>query len=183
MPRLFGDRIMLREYQKEDLPYIRQWCNDGEITEHLSDRFLYPQTVNASEAFLNGVLEGKSDFKGFVIASKDSAEYIGQIDLFQLDWKNRSAELGIVIGRKDLLGAGYGSEAIRLLLDFAFDSMNLNRVYLELHEANRRGRKCYEKCGFKEEGRLKEKLYKNGRYIDMIIMSVLKREHEANRQP
>lgn len=182
MPRLTGDRIMLREYQKEDLVFIRKWCNDPEIVENLSDVFLYPHTVNASEGFLNAMIEGRDNMKGFVIAHKESEEYIGQIDLFDLDWKNRSAELGIVIGRKEMLGKGYGAEAIKLLQHFAFQHMNLNRVQLQVYDFNKRAYKCYLKCGFREEGRLREKIYKNGRYADTICMSVLKREYGVNRQ-
>lgn len=178
MARLFGERIMLREYSKQDLPFIRQWCNDPEIVDNLSDIFVYPHTEYSTEQFLNSVLEGKTEQKGFVIAHKDTAEYIGQIDLFKLDWKNRSAELGIVVGIKKYLGNGYGSEAIKVLQHFAFNRLNLNRLQLEVHDFNERAYKCYLKCGFKEEGRLREKTYMNGRYSDTICMSILKREYE-----
>lgn len=178
MSRLFGDRIILREYCKEDLKFMRRWCNDPEITDNLSDIFLFPHTVNGTEQYLNSILEGKTDQKGFVIAHKDTEEYIGQIDLFRLDWKNRSAELGIVIGIKEYLGKGYGTEAIKTLQDFVFNRLNLNRLQLEVHDFNERAYRCYLKCGFKEEGRLREKNFINGRYSDTITMSILKREYE-----
>ncbi|MFD0618168.1 GNAT family N-acetyltransferase [Paenibacillus sp. GCM10027629] len=177
MPRLIGDRILLREYRQEDIHCIRQWCNDPEIVDNLSDIFLYPHTMNASEQYLNSILEGKTDQKGFVIALKDTEDYIGQIDLFRIDWKNRSCELGIVIGMKDYLGRGFGAEAIRLVQDFVFHRMNLNRIQLELHDFNERAYKCYVKCGFKEEGRLREKCFVNGRYVDAINMSILRKEY------
>lgn len=178
MPKLIGKRIVLREYRKEDLSYMRQWCNDPEIVDNLSDAFLYPHTVNSTEQYLDSILEGTTEQKGFVIALKNTEEYIGQIDLFKIDWKNRSTELGIVIGMKEHLGKGYGTEAIKVLQDFVFNSLNLNRLQLEVYDYNERAYKCYMKCGFKEEGRLRERYFKKGRYSDTIYMSILKREYE-----
>jgi len=178
MPHLIGDRIALREYRISDLDSISQWVNDPEITNTLSDVFLYPHSRNESETYLNVIMEGKSSTKSFVIAEKDSLEYIGQIDLFNLDWKNRFAVMAIVIGKKEYLGKGYGSEAIRVLQKFAFEELNLNRIELDVYDYNARAYKCYLKCGYKEEGRMRQKLFKNGRYRDVIRMAILKEEFE-----
>jgi len=138
MPYLTGDRIMLREYRMTDLPHIREWVNDPEITDNLSDIFLYPQTVENTEQFVNSMIQGSPNHKGFVIADKVTQDYIGQIDLVDIDWKNRTASLGIVIGKKPYLGQGYGSEAIRLLQELAFHSLNLHRLELMVYEFNER---------------------------------------------
>lgn len=66
LARIIGERIILREYQKEDLPYIRTWVNDPEITDYLSNVFLYPHTVDGTEKFLNAMLEGNTDMKGWI---------------------------------------------------------------------------------------------------------------------
>ncbi|MEF2965319.1 GNAT family protein [Paenibacillus sp. M1] len=179
MPHLIGERITLREYRMEDLPHIRSWVNDEEITDTLSDIFLFPQTHHNTESFLRSMVEGTSASKGFVIAEKDTLDYIGQIDLHKLDWKNRSAVMGIVIGRKDMLGQGYGREAIKLLLGFVFDTLNLNRLELEVLGNNERGRRCYLSCGFKEEGTIRQKIFKRGKYIDVQLMSILAEEYRA----
>lgn len=178
MPHIVGDRIVLREYRDSDIDYIRQWVNDPEITNTLSDNFLYPHTKYETESFFRTVVEGKSRNKSFIIAAKDSLEYIGQIDLYRMDWRNRFALLAIVIGRKEYLGKGYGSEAIQLLQKFAFEELNLNRIELEVYEYNERAYKCYLKCGFIEEGRYRKKMYKQGKYWDSICMSILKSEYE-----
>lgn len=170
---------MLREYQMNDLQYMRAWVNDPEITNYLSDAFLYPHTEHQTESYLKLMVEGK-DSKGFIIADKNSSEYIGQIDLHELDWKNRNALMGIVIGRKNLLNKGYGSEAIMLLQDFVFHTLNLHRLELEVIAYNERAYRCYLRCGFKEEGRLRERIYRAGKYWDIIVMSVLKSEYIAN---
>ena len=181
MPHIAGERIVLREYQLTDLSYMRQWVNSPEITNGLSDIFLFPHTYYSTESFLKMMIEGSTEIKGFIIADKDSKEYIGQIDLHKIDWKNRNAVLGIVIGREEYLGKGFGSEAIRMLQDFVFQSLNLNRLELEVYEYNERAYRCYLKCGFKEEGRLRKKLYRNGGYWDIICMGILRSEYESYR--
>lgn len=176
MARLFGTRIMLREYRKDDLPWIRQWVNNPDIVSTLSDIFLYPHALESTEAFLNAVMDGTSDSRGFVIADLATEAYIGQLNLDSIDWKNRVGRIGIVIGDPEHLGLGYGTEAMRLLIRFAFREMNLNRLELDVYDFNDRAYRCYLNCGFKEEGRLRERQYKNGRYVDVIQMGLLKSE-------
>lgn len=182
MPRLYGERVMLREYKKEDLQYMRMWVNDPEVTSNLSDIFLYPHTLNATEYFLNSKLEGKSEEKGFVIAHKETEEYIGQIGLMNIDWRNRVTALGIVIGSESDRGKGYGTEAIRVLQEFVFNNLNLNKLELQLRDYNLRGYSCYLKCGFKEEGRKRQDNYIDGRYTDTIFMGILKSEYEELKE-
>jgi|GEM_PF-365037 len=177
MAHLIGDRIVLREYRASDLDKMRQWVNDPEITNNLSDLFLYPHSVNETESFLTMIMEGKSNIKSFVIADNSSLDYIGQIDLLNIDWKNRCASMAIVIGTKDKLSKGYGSEAISLLQKFAFEELNLNRIELDVYDYNVRAYKCYLKCGFKKEGRMRQKLFRNGQYRDVIKMAILKEDY------
>ncbi|MWC29337.1 GNAT family N-acetyltransferase [Paenibacillus sp. MMS18-CY102] len=181
MPNLIGNRIVLREYRKEDLLYMRQWVNDPDIVDMLSDVFLFPQTMNKTEQFLNAMLEGSADARGFVISLRETLEYIGQIDLHRIDWKNRSAELGIVIGNKLLQGLGYGTEAMLLLQQFAFERLQLNRLELEVLAYNEPAINCYMKCGFQEEGRKRQRHYYKGEYHDVIVMSVLRSEYVPKR--
>ncbi|WP_410769357.1 GNAT family N-acetyltransferase [Fontibacillus sp. BL9] len=177
MPHITGKRITLREYRMEDLPHIRSWVNDEEIVGTLSEIFMFPQTHHNTESFLKSMVEGNTDTQGFIIAEKDTLDYIGQIDLHRLNWKNRSAILGIVIGRKEMLGQGYGQEAIGLLQRFAFETLNLNRLELEVYGFNERAYRCYLSCGFKEEGRARQKIFKQGKYHDVILMSILAEEY------
>ncbi|WP_123040131.1 GNAT family N-acetyltransferase [Cohnella candidum] len=181
MGHLHGERITLREYRYEDLSYMREWVNDHEVTGTLYDNFLYPQTDTETESFLNAMVDGKTDRKGFIISLRDTLEYIGQIDLNAIDWRNRAASLGIVIGRKEYHGQGYGREAIGLLQQFVFDTLNLNRLHLDVYEFNQRAFRCYLSCGFVEEGRLRKRLFRDGRYWDVIQMSILKDEWEQQK--
>ncbi|MCM1991886.1 GNAT family N-acetyltransferase [Oceanirhabdus seepicola] len=179
MPHYYGDRIVLREYRQEDFECIRGWVNDPEITANLSDIFIFPHTASNTEAYMNFINSKKGLEKtNFIIANKDTQEYIGQIDLIEVDWRSRFAVLGIVIGTKGNRGKGYGSEAIKVMQHIVFNVLNLNRLELEVHDYNKRAIRCYEKCGFKEEGRLKEKFFHNGEYTDYLIMSILKSDYD-----
>lgn len=178
MPHIPGERIVLREYRREDLPHMRAWTNDAEITEQLSDIFLFAHTLEMTESFLSSMLQGTGEMKGFVIADAATLDYIGQIDLHHLDWKNRSATVGMVIGRKELLGQGYGREAMRLMQRFVFHSLNMHRLELTVYEYNERAMRSYAACGFVEEGRLRGKQFRRGRYWDVVCMSMLQDEYE-----
>lgn len=179
MPRLYGERIMLREYMQEDLEHMRKWVNDPDVVDNLSDIFLFPHTLNTTEDFLNLVLNARSrDTCHFVIANKETEAYLGQIDLIQIDWKNRSAEIGIVLGDEKNRGKGYGSESIKLLQYFVFNRLNMNRLEIKVRDFNARAYRCYKKCGFKEEGRLRQHFFINGKYADTLLLSLLKPEYE-----
>ncbi len=180
MPIISGSRIVLREYRKEDLEYMRKWVNDPAVVDNLSDIFLFPHTLTGTENFLNSKLEGKGN-QGFVIADKETQSYIGQIDLINIDWKNRVAKMGIVIGDPQNQGQGYGTEAIGLLQTFVFERLNLNRLELDVHDYNQNAYHCYLRCGFVEEGRIRQNFFSNGRYTDTIIMGILKSEYEQRK--
>lgn len=181
MAYLYGERIMLREYRPEDLVPIRRWVNDPEIVGYLSDIFLYPHTLESTEDYLRAMMDPKSDTRGFVIADAATELYIGQINLDAIDWKNRVGRIGILLGSAEWFGRGIGTEAMRLLVAFAFLEMNLHRLELEVYDFNERALRSYRSCGFREEGRLRQRQYKNGRYVDVIQMGLLRSEWEALR--
>lgn len=178
MGRCIGEKIILREFRAEDISGMRQWITDDAITGNLSGIFLKPHTWEQTEQYLNGLLSGDAGGVNFVIAEKASMKYLGQCNLLMIDHTARKAELAIVIGREHH-GQGYGKEAIRLLLGFAFAQLNLHRVYLKVYADNHRAVALYARCGFVEEGRLREDSYRNGRYTDVIEMGILRSEFEA----
>lgn len=180
MPRLFGERIMLREYKREDLQDMRKWVNDPEVVDNLSDIFLLPHSLDTTEEFLDSVLKGtRQNAYSFVIAEKNTETYIGQIDLLYINWKNRFAEIGIVIGDEVNRGKGIGTEALMVLQEFVFNRLNMNRLEIKVHSYNTRAHRCYLKSGFKEEGRLRQVFYIHGKYFDTIVLSMLKSEFES----
>jgi RimJ/RimL family protein N-acetyltransferase len=104
---------------------------------------------------------------------------LGNVGLHDIDWKNSSATFGIFLGEKQFWGQGYGTEATRLMLRFAFHTLNLHRVELEVFEFNPRAIRAYEKAGFRLEGTRRESFFQDGRYWNAHRMGVLREELEA----
>ena len=175
MGRMIGNKVVLREFRQEDISGIRAWATDPEVTRYLSARFMTPQTWEQSENYLRSVLNGDAGGVNLVIAEKGSLKYLGQCNLILIDHQARKATLAIVMP-KEHQSHGYGHEAIELLLGFAFDEMNLNKVELHVIEDNLRAIALYERCGFQPEGRLRQDVFQNGRYKDIICMSILRDE-------
>ena len=112
----------------------------------------------------------------FFIVTLNEDKLIGTVGLENYDSINRTATLGIFIGDKDYRSTGYGTEAIRLVLDYGFNYLNLNNIKLDLMSFNERALKCYKKCGFKEYGRRRNCKFINGKYYDSIEMDILAEE-------
>ncbi len=178
MDKLTGRRIVLREFRQEDISGIRSWVNDAETTRFMGSAFMKPQPWEQTESYLSNILNGSAGGVNLVIADREKKRYLGQCALSMIDQTARHAELSVVLA-PDSAGLGYGAEAIELLLGFAFREMNLNRVFLRVYAANERAIRCYEKCGFRVEGRLREHAFRDGRYEDVLEMGILRREFEA----
>ena len=118
----------------------------------------------------------QNDKNVFAIIDLQTDEMIGTAGLHNIDHINRTATLGIFIGNKNYWSKGYGTEAVKLILDFGFNYLNLNNIHLDLMEFNVRALKCYEKCGFKEIGRRRKCKFINGKYYDSISMDILSEE-------
>ncbi len=172
-----GEKVRLRAIERGDIPVFVRWFNDPEVLQYLS---LYmPMSAAEEERWFERQLDAQ-DRKVLAIETAEGV-HIGNIGLHDIDWKNRQAELGIAIGEKAYWGLGYGSDAIRTLLRFAFAEMNLHRIYLRVFDDNKRAIHCYEKCSFKLEGRLRECVYKDGQYHDQLLMSILQDEFRADQ--
>jgi RimJ/RimL family protein N-acetyltransferase len=113
--------------------------------------------------------------------TREADRLIGCLGLHEMDLRNRHAVFGISVGDKSYWGKGHGSEATRLILDHAFLTLNLNRVWLQVFEYNPRGIRCYEKIGFRHEGRLRQHVYRDGRYWDTLVMGILCSDWDAAR--
>ncbi len=179
MPRFYSKRIMFREYRREDAGEMYQWVNNPEITATLNDSlFFYPQGIEYVDNFINDHIMHRSC--SFVIADLKDESYIGQIDLFNMDYRNGFAELGIVLSHKILFDQGIGEEAVRLMLDIAFKKMNLHRIELNVYDFNQRAIACYKKCGFLQEGIQRKRHFKNGHYVDIVNMAILREDYKSN---
>ncbi|MFN2131694.1 MAG: GNAT family N-acetyltransferase [Anaerolineae bacterium] len=171
---IYGTITRLRRIERDDIPTFVRWFADPEVREFLL--LNRPISIAEEEQWFVQQLQSQNA-ELFAIETNDGI-HIGNIGLHDINWLHRSAEMGIVIGHKQYWGKGYGSDAIRTLLRFAFDEMNLHRVQLTVYEDNARAIRAYEKCGFRHEGRLRDAVYRKGRYYDMLLMSVLSGERQ-----
>jgi RimJ/RimL family protein N-acetyltransferase len=169
-----GTRVRLRRIERSDIPIFVRWFNDPEIRSFLS--MYLPMSQAAEEQWFEKQLE--SDRIIFGIETLDG-KLIGNLGFERIEWKNRWAEIGVVIGEREYWSQGYGTDAITTLLRFVFTEMNLHRVRLSVYDYNQRARRCYEKCGFVLEGRMRQAHYHDGHYHDELIMGVLRDEFLA----
>ncbi|HQJ50718.1 MAG TPA: GNAT family protein [Anaerolineae bacterium] len=167
-----GTRIRLRRIERSDIPTFVRWFNDPEVRHGL---LMYlPMSLASEEQWFEQQLA--SDRLIFGIETL-AGQLIGNLGIEQVDWKNRNAEIGIVIGEKEYWNQGYGTEAIITVLRFMFTEMNLHRVMLRVFDFNHRAQRCYEKCGFRLEGRLRQSFYHQGQYCDELVMGLLRDDY------
>lgn len=171
MPHLTDGIVTLREYRKEDGEPMLRWYADERVTSSLSDIFLRNHTADSRDGFLSMVMNNQSNDLWFIISRADSLEYLGQVDITAIDWVNRCGTLGIVIGSPDNFNKGYGTRALKLIVDYAFRRAGLHKVNLSVYDFNPGGMRAYEKAGFVQEGRLKDQIWRNGRWHDVILMA------------
>ena len=174
--KLIGDRIYLSPRSTEDAEIFTEWLNDFETTDYVGRSGILT-SLESERKYLE---ENNSPEATFVIVTLDEDKMIGTVSLENIDWLNRTATLGIFIGDKNYRSKGYGTEAIKLILEYGFKYMNLYNIKLDLMEFNSRALKCYEKCGFKEYGRRRKCKFVNGKYYDSIAMDILADEFEGD---
>ena len=171
-----GKRIYLRPLEIEDVPFLQALVNNEEIHPFLG--VYWPLNGVAERAWLEGLYANREKFP-FGIALQEGDRLIGSCELRLGPAAHRTADLGIGIGESGFQGKGYGSEAIGLLLEYGFGTLNLNRIELKVYGNNARGIRCYEKCGFRREGVLRESRWWGGRWWDTLQYAVLAHEWQS----
>lgn len=171
-----GKRVRLRAIDKSDLPNFVRWLNDPEVIENL---YLYvPMSMGQEEIWYGKVLQSPVEEQPLTIEIKLNEDWIpiGTLAFVSINWHDHSSEIGIAIGEKSYWNKGYGTEALQLLLNYGFQTVGLNRIWLRVYESNERGIHAYLKAGFVHEGIMRQARWKNGKFINMNIMSVLRDE-------
>jgi RimJ/RimL family protein N-acetyltransferase len=158
------------------------WQRDSEYWRLLASDPSRPNSVKATQDWLEKELfKDPPDFHMFTIRRLDDDRLIGEIGLDGIDLPHGDTFIGIGLGERDSWGRGYGSDAMRIILRFAFTELNLRRVSLDVFEYNPRAIASYRKVGFVEEGRLRRFLHRDGRRWDLIFMGLLREEWEIHR--
>jgi RimJ/RimL family protein N-acetyltransferase len=173
---IHGERITLRPIDPdEDLERCFGWVNDLEVTHFLG--FEGPMTRHTEHEVLARERDPERDIM-LAILTEDGT-HIGNCGLHRINRPSRKAELGIMIGDKRYWAQGYGTDVVKTLCAFGFVRMNLQRIELGVFSHNPRAQRCYEKCGFRVEGRFRRSIYKAGEYRDEIRMAILREEFAA----
>lgn len=176
-----GKRLYLRSLEEADVARVTVWMNDVETTRYLlTGRF--PLTHGEESTWLS-THSGKQSNVLLGICRNEDDQHIGNCGLHEINWVDRHCLLGIVIGDSRERGRGYASEVVGMLLEYAFVDLNLERVELSYMAGNDRAEKVYRKAGFFEEGRLRGKRYRDGKYIDEVVMSILRAEWQSPPRP
>ncbi|MCG7217501.1 GNAT family N-acetyltransferase [Paenibacillus mucilaginosus] len=176
---MIGDRIRFRRIMEEDWELRYRWGTDPDISATLQSGLGIPLSAAKAREQILSFLADPGSRADFVVLDKETEEPIGFVHLTGIDPWARRAELGILIGRKEYHGQGYGTEITRLIVRFGFERLNLHKVYLTVNADNPAGIRCYEKAGFRRDGVLRDEIYKNGVYLDRILMSILKHEFHS----
>ena len=173
---ILGKRVRLRGIEREDIPRFVEWLNDPEVLHGL---MLASPLSNAEEQgwFDNMLTHPLEEHPlGIEVQTPGGWMLIGNLGLMHIEWKSRNAEVGIFIGDKRYWNQGYGRDAMVLMLRHAFNNLGLHRVYLRVYETNPRAVHSYEKAGYVHEGRMRQAQFKDGKFIDVLLMSALSTE-------
>jgi RimJ/RimL family protein N-acetyltransferase len=168
-------KLFLRPLKPSDIQYTLKWHNNSVLYQSLIGAFNYV-SIEAEEIWLKQRMKYDRNNHSLIICLFPNEEPIGIINLREIDWTSRYANLGIFIGEPDLHGKGYGTLAVNEMLKFAFSELGLNRVELKVLADNKAAICAYQKCGFKVEGTLRKRVFKAGIFKDAFIMSVLQDE-------
>lgn len=166
----------LRPLQSSDAWLLHRWFNDQRVLEDLgAERIDFCVSMDSEHKIVERIISD-SDKRFFIIHDLVGGKDIGEIGLDKIDRRNANAELQVIIGEVEYWGKGYGQDAVRTLLAYAFNQLNLHRIYLRVVEYNSRGVECYKACGFRVDGRFRQDHFHKGAYRDALHMSILREE-------
>jgi diamine N-acetyltransferase len=170
-----GDKVALGPRRREHIPDYLRWMNDFEVTRSIGHG-MAPLTLEAEEEWYERTSKNTGSDVLFTIYERATNRAIGNAGLHQVDPKNRTAIFGIMIGEKDCWGKGYGTEATRLVLDYAFTALSLHSIRLHVYSYNERGIRAYQRAGFKLVGRIRQARRLGDQVHDDVVMDCIATE-------
>jgi len=172
-----GEKVFLTGMTEPDLEALGRWWDDPRVTAHL-EMGSRPTRAKELNAFWKTASEA-DDAVVFAIREVETERLVGTCGLYLISWQARRAQFNILIGESDVWDRGYGGEAARLTLAYAFRTLNLNSVNLGVNADNARAMRSYEKVGFTKEGVRRQFIYRDGAFHDMAVYTILRTEFEA----
>ena len=174
-----GERIYLREVRLSDVNEdYYHWMNDPQVNGYLETRYI-PQSVENIKGYVEK-MDGNPDEIFLAICLKEDGQHIGNIKLGPINWIHRFADISLLIGEKSYWGQGIATEAIRILTDFAFNVLNLNKLKAGCYETNIGSAKAFTRGGFSQEGNLRNQWIVNGEYQDELVFGLCRGDWRKN---
>jgi RimJ/RimL family protein N-acetyltransferase len=180
---LMGKSVRLRPLRADDRATSVRWRNDPEIRDYVLG-YRFPVTEELEAEWIDGVLKDQTRAR-LVLAIEDKADdaLAGFVYLYGIDWFARNAEFGILIGDHSKQGRGLAQEALALMADYAFEALNLHRLYLRVAVFNKRALRLFRDFGFVQEGIQRQQAFLRGGYHDVVLFGLLREEYHAVRPP
>lgn len=169
-----GKNVVLRAISMKDANLLMELINDAE-TEKMLGGSSFPVSLEGQEKWI-AAQTGRTDVLRCIVALKENEEGIGTVILSDIDTKNGVAQVHIKMDKQRGRGKGYGSDALNTIVNYAFGEMRLNCIYADVLEYNTVSQKLFEKCGFLRDGVLRSRVFKGGRYINVVSYSRLKED-------
>ena len=168
-------KILLCGIEKENIDKLMEWRNRPELRKYF--REYRELTKSMQEDWYERIMKDKGQVNFEIHENvSENKRLIGHCGLYYIDFIIRSAEFGIYIGEDDYRGGGFGSDALRTLVKYGFDTLNLNKIWCEVYD-NNDALSVYKHIGFVCEGRMRDNYYDEGRYWDSHILSMLKKDY------
>ncbi len=171
---LEGDKVFLRAFEQGDEAVIAQLENHPDLRSTLF--FAIPTNPQQQYEKIEKQINDPNSII-FIICDKKTGNILGETAFYRIDWVGRMATFYIAISGKENHNKGYGTETVKLMIDYAFETLNLNRVQLHVATKNIAGIKAYKRNGFIIEGLLREAMYGDGQYHDFHLMGILKKDY------
>jgi RimJ/RimL family protein N-acetyltransferase len=169
---LTGEHVYLRPFEEKDIECWHKWFNDPEVTLWM-ERGFFPNNPEKQKEHLKHISKSETDLQ-LAIVAKEGDRLIGTIGLHMIDFRNSRADVSILIGDRDYWGKGLAAEAIGLMTRHAFQKMGLRKLTSGADERNTACIKAFEKNGYKQEGLLKEHIFTDGKYGNIVLLAAFK---------
>jgi len=165
-----NNKLIKRRLEVSDVKHIMTWVNDPEVVknlQHFSKKFIEKDELS----YVKKILNSRNDFV-FSFFDKKTKEYVGQAGIHQISWENKLARLSIII-TKNQWNKGYAQEILPFLVNYGFKKIKLHKIWLMHWKENKKAGHLYKKLGFQKEGVLKDEYFWQGKYHDMVRMSII----------
>jgi diamine N-acetyltransferase len=173
---IIGERVTLRRVERGDLPHIRRWLDDPELRKQVGAR--EPLSEDDAEQWFERI-SNDPHRAWYVIVAEEGDRVVGEAGLLRMDPTWRTTDMTVIVGEPGARGKGYGTEAARLLLDFAFQYMGFHRVAIGVVGFHEDALRFWERLGFRREGVQREGYLVDGEFHDFVMMSILEDEWRA----